>query len=70
MTRGESGSNEAGAQPADARRPRRVMATTFWVALIFLATRALGFVREPLVAAFYGVSARADSVPGRSKESV
>lgn len=61
MTQGESGSPEAGGAPPNALRPGGITATTFWVAFIFLATRALGFVREPLVAAFYGATASADS---------
>ena len=49
------------ATEGDAPGPSGVMVTTFWVALLFLATRALGFVREPLVAAFYGASAATDA---------
>lgn len=47
--------------PRGRNRPAGIVTTSFWVALLFLATRALGFIREPLVAALYGASARADS---------
>ena len=61
MTGGAEGSPLPDPVPRGRNRPAGILATSFWVALLFLATRALGFIREPLVAALYGASAPADS---------
>ena len=61
MTTAREGAAAADPAPRGRNRPAGILATSFWVALLFLATRALGFIREPLVAALYGASAPADS---------